>query len=132
MDRKAQMFVVTLIFMAEMIFIVQQSLFQYSSIPVTGSFGDFPKEALESTRIAANRTVKAAGGCAEATENMAQLESFLGNRTLPAYSLDLSYSINCNNWGNSYPQPEALNLTVSAASIGVELSENYRIYHGAG
>jgi len=79
--------------------------------------------------MSANKTVRQAGSCKELNDTIKTLDAFVTNRTLPRYSLDLKYSIDCSAWGNSPPNPEVLNLTVFVGGTGFDLKENYRIYH---
>lgn len=127
MARKAQMFVITMIFLLGLIFTVQRLLFQYTALDLSAPFRENTVYLLENTRDAINRTIKTTPDCADFSAKMQELNDFL-DRSIPrgGYSLSLSYKVNCTYWINSPPNNAPLNLTIQI--VGKNADTTSRVY----
>ena len=128
MARKAQMFVVTMIFLIGLIFSVQNILFQYTALDLSSPFRENTIYILENTRDAINKTIKTTHECSDFSAKMQELKDFL-ERNIPSrgYALSLSYRVNCTNWGSTTNPP--LNLTIQIVGKNADTSAMVYMYH---
>ena len=118
---KAQMFIVTMIFLIGLVFAVQGSLMQYSSLDMANAFGgdDFYvfKGVEQSFGIV---TGDSRGGCGPAEGNVQELESFIKRSFVPGTLLEITAALDCSQWGG-----KPLNLTVHVKSMGMDTTEHF-------
>ena len=129
MVKKAQMFIITALFLIGLVFSVQQLVFQYTALDLSSAFRENSIYLLRNTRDAVNRTMAGTPDCADFEVNMRELKDFL-DMSVPrgGYSLSVSYRLNCTYWGNSPPQPAPLNLTVQIVGKGSDTSSTTCLY----
>ena len=123
------MFIVTTIFLAGLVFAVQQIMFKYVSVdPKTGfSFDDYG--IIKGVRDASNMSLASSADCAELEQRMASLKAFLERRSSAVgYSLNLDYRIDCTRFGNSPQSPAPLNVTVRVISSRTDSSSGFLLY----
>jgi hypothetical protein len=128
MARKAQMFVVTMIFLIGLIFSVNSLLFQYTALDLSTPFRENTVYLLQNTKGIINNTIKTTPDCADFTTKMKELKDFL-DRRIPrgGYSLSLSYQVNCTNWDSVTNPP--LNLTIQIVGKNADTSARVYMYH---
>jgi hypothetical protein len=126
--KKGQMFIVTVVFLVGVIFIVQQILLQYSYIDVQSSYKETDFHLMKSVEDVATQAVTVASTCTEAEKNLEESLLFLGEQTIGGYSLDVSYEVNCSNWGNTYPSPGPVSATIKITSEKTETKTDLIIY----
>lgn len=129
---KAEMFVVTAIFMVMFIFVVNQILFTYSKLDLSTPFQTTDYYGIKNIIDVINQTVIATSDCSQAKENLEELFNLLKKGTMEkGYYLDLNHNFNCSNWNN--PPPQANPLNVSLSVIGrVASTGSYYFYHTYG
>lgn len=128
--KKAQMFIITTLFLIGLIFSVQQMIFQYTAIDLSSTFRENNIYLLQNTKNIINKTIRSAPDCQDFRTNMKELNDFLNSRIpLGGYSLSLSYQLDCSNWGNSLPNPAPLNLTLQIIGKNVDTSARMNLYH---
>lgn len=126
--RKAQMFIVTLVFITGMIFSVQQMLFQYSSLDIADSIKKEDIYLMETVADMFNRTLLHTQNCSLALERLREVDSFLRKRVRGKYILELKYNgkprpnLNCTRFllGESI-----LNLSIGLVS---GRAESHKVY----
>jgi hypothetical protein len=128
MARKAQMFVITMIFLVGLIFSVQSLLFQYAALDLSAPFRENTAYLLANVKDSINRTIKTTPDCTDFSAKMKELKDFM-DRSVPqrGYSLALSYKVNCVNWASATDPP--LNLTIQIIGKGGDTSARVYMYH---
>lgn len=128
MARKAQMFVVTMIFLIGLIFSVNSLFFQYTALDLSTPFRENTVYLLQNTKGIINNTIKTTPNCTDFTTKMKELKDFL-DRRIPrgGYSLSLSYKVNCTNWDSATNPP--LNLTIQIVGKNADTSAMVFMYH---
>ena len=130
MAMKAQMFVLTMIFLMGLIFAVQQLLFQYTALDLSAPFRQNPVYLLENTKNIINRTIRSTPECADFGAKMEEFNDFLNTRVPPGgYIISLSYRLNCTYWNNLPPNPTPLNVSIFIQGRGSEASSILYLYH---
>lgn len=118
--RKAQMFVVTAIFLASMLFVVQQSFITYSSLDISSPFRTKQLYVLNNVMNSVEETIKTTATCQEFDKNINELLSLLRDDvSREGFILETGYVLNCARWSFSSGEPP-LKLTI-------RLSETYDI-----
>jgi len=120
---KGQMFIVTLVFLAGMIFTVQSSLSQYSVINLAETFETNEFYTTESITSVFENTIAASLTCEEAGVSLADLETFIERRVVRGSIVELDYHLDCNSWST----PPVLNLTITLESLDMDLTETVLI-----
>ncbi|MBI4176225.1 MAG: hypothetical protein HY518_03405 [Candidatus Aenigmarchaeota archaeon] len=126
---KAQMFILSMIFLVGLVFVVYQLLLQYGSINTTEPLENDEVFATNNIRDAFNSTLTSAAGCGEAEQNLQNLDEFI-ERQQPtgSFIIDNEYTLICSNWANAYPDPPPLNLTISVYGGSVDTRVYYEFY----
>jgi len=129
-QKKAQMFIITMIFLVGLIFSVQQLLFQYSALDLSAPFRENDIYLLENLKDVVNATIKGEQECSKFSEKMEEFRSYL-KEGVPrgGYSVSLNYRLNCANWENSPPNAAPLNLTIRIVGKGSDTSSVSSFYH---
>jgi len=111
---KAQMFIVTMIFLIGFIFSVQQNLFQYSEADVPGSMEQNDIYLLWNIRDLFRDTLEGSADCAEAQTRLSTLENYLNTRIFRGgYVLEVGYQLLCENWESATEAPLKLSITLT-------------------
>ena len=126
---KAQMFVITMVFLAELVFAVQQGLFQYGSVDLSQTFQDDRAPLFRALVRAYNQTILSARDCNDAQERLAMLKSSTDQQPQAGYSLTATPTLDCTRWGKSPPELPPLNLSVRINAIDSDASNSYALYH---
>ena len=104
---KGQMFVVTMVFLVSLIFVVQQSLFQYAAMDTINTFSSHDIYMMNNLRELFNETLQLSSDCSKATTNLNDLGEYINDQAFMAgYTVDIgntTSSIECSNWGTSDP-----------------------------
>jgi len=127
--KKAQMFIVTTLFMIGLIFTVQQLIFQYTALDLSVPFKENSIYLLRNTKEVINTTIRSTPDCTVFTANIKELKDFL-DRRIPygGYSLSLDYKLNCTKWANSYPQASPMNVTLQIVGKTSETASRVYFY----
>ncbi len=123
---KAQMFVVTAIFLATMLFSVQQAFITYSKIDMSGPFDTkqpyIVKNIIKSVNESIMNEPNSGTQLAQCQRFQRNLEELLDDLKFDVsregYLMESQFFINCGNWGNAYPASPPLKLSL-------RLSETY-------
>ena len=127
MAKKAQMFIVTALFMIGLVFTVQQLIFQYTALDLSTPFRENSIYLLRNTKDVINATIRNTPDCEDFRENIRELKDFLDKRVpYGGYSLAIDYKLNCTKWTNTYPQPSPLNVTLQI--VGKTSETGSRVY----
>jgi hypothetical protein len=130
MARKAQMFIVTTLFMIGLIFTVQQLIFQYTALDLSAPFRENSIYLLRNTKDVINATIRSTPDCADFSAKMKELKDFLDRRVpYGGYSLAIDYKLNCSKWTNAAPQPSPLNVTLQIVGKTSETASRVYLYH---
>jgi hypothetical protein len=125
MGRKAQMFIVTAVFLSSTLFFLQQALVTYASIDSTKAFRAKEVYILKNVMDSVTDTIRNAddnlAGCQEFQKNIEELLSLLGDDVnSEGFVLESDYELDCGDWDHTYPQDAPLLLSL-------RLSETYDI-----
>jgi hypothetical protein len=94
--QKAQMLIITMIFLIGFIFAVQQNLLQYSQVNAPESMRENDIYLLNNIGNLFEEMLQASESCADTQTKMAELDTYLKTQIFRGgYILELDYSINC-------------------------------------
>ncbi|MFH1236852.1 MAG: hypothetical protein V1648_00390 [Candidatus Aenigmatarchaeota archaeon] len=131
--RKGQLFLVSIVFLIGMIFIVQQALFQYSTIEMSKPFANRDAELFGNIIGVVNRTIVEAYYCNETKDSfgtrMDDIKTSFLEEHGREYSIEIKYDLNCTRWLSSSRAP--LWLSVSLTSQGRNTRGTFSMYHAA-
>ena len=133
-SKRGQLFLIAIVFMIGMIFVIQQALFQYSSIEMSEPFERNDIEIFNSMVEAVNKTITETHSCNETKDSfkdrMEEMKvSLLDEHGRGAYSIEINYDLDCLKWNNLPPNPGPLKITISIASLGRDTRGTYEFYH---
>ncbi len=132
-SQKGQLFLVAVVFMIGVVFAVQQSLFQYSTIEMAEAFGTRHVDLLDNMVGVVNATIRNTYYCNETKDSFQQrlekLKTSLLEEHGREYSIEIAYSLNCSNWFNAQPNPSPLRITISVSGEGKEARGTFDFYH---
>jgi parallel beta-helix repeat protein len=116
--RKAQMFIVTIVFLAGVISAVQVSLFVYSGMDVSETIVSNDAFIYKNIKGIVNETVTSSASCTEARDSLNELRSFLNNREVQSieHVIDIDFMSECGNWNNLYPADPPIRMYVDVVS----------------
>ena len=99
------MFIVTLIFMAQFVFVVQQALLHYSLVDLPTQLQQRDADLLVAALRTVNQTVASAADCGSAQQAFEQLRGFYAwDRPLAGgFTVALSGTWDCSAWGGAAP-----------------------------
>jgi len=127
--KRGQMFVITTVFMVGLIFMVQQLLFQYTSVDPRSGFQFNEYGLVKSIRDAANATLLNSADCPALGADIEALKSFLNARSASAgYAMEFGYAIDCTSFGNTPPNPAPLNVTIRILGSGIDSTSSFGLY----
>lgn len=131
---KAQMFLVSFVFAVGLIFVIQQSLFQYTDIDISepANINEFSlmQSALDAVNRTLVRTYQCESGKDSFRERMEELKNFFARESIrKLYSLSLEYDLDCSKWENVYPAENPVNLTIRLNGPQIKASGTYTMYH---
>ncbi len=133
-SRKAQMFVVTAVFLASMLFSVQQIFITYYMIDMSAPFESKQAYIMRNIIDNINDSIKSAGGgmpgCQEFQKNLDELISILKDDvSSEGFILEAAYNLDCGKWGAVYPNPPPLFVSIRFSET-YDISGNLvRFYH---
>jgi hypothetical protein len=123
------MFVVTMVFLVGLIFTVQQLLFQYASVNPREGFLVNEYGVMKGAVDAVNATIMGSPDCSSFRSNLDNLKSFLGSRgAVTGYSIEIGYNLSCDYWGNIYPNPAPVNVSVRVLGNKIDSTSRLRLY----
>lgn len=132
-SKKGQLFLIAIVFMIGMIFIIQQALFQYSSIEMSEPFEREDVELFSNMVEIVNETIKETYYCNETKDSfenkMEEMKMLFLEEHGRVYSIEIIYALNCSNWNNLPPDLGPLKITISIASLGRDTRGTYEFYH---
>ncbi len=124
--RKAQMFVVTAVFLASMLFVVQEMFITYSVLDTSEPFETNEIYVMNGIIKSVNDTIGSGGDtpddCQDFKKNIDELLTILKyDASSDGYLLETGYrNIDCSEWMTKYPGKAPL-------SLSIRLSETYDI-----
>jgi hypothetical protein len=127
--KKAQMFVVTMIFLMGLIWVVQQNLFGYSFLDFSKPLQEMDYYLFKNVKDVVTLGLKTSVDCTDAKENLEELVYFLNKELISGYSLDLKYKLNCTYWNNTPPLPAPLNLSIHIIGKETDTTGSFEIYN---
>lgn len=129
--RKGQLFLVSIVFLIGMIFIVQQALFQYSTIEMSKPFANRDAELFGNIVGVVNRTIAETYYCNETKDSfgirMEDIKTSFLEEHGREYSIAIDYDLNCTRWLSTSSPP--LWLSVSLTSQGRNTRGTFNMYH---
>jgi hypothetical protein len=132
-SKKGQLFLVAIVFMIGLIFVIQQALFQYTSIEMSQPFQGSDIELLKNMLETVNETIRETYSCNETKDSfenkLEELKTSLLEEHGRVYSIEIAYVLNCLNWDNSPPNPGPLNMTISVSALGRDTRGSSEFYH---
>ena len=128
------MFLVSFVFAVGLIFVIQQSLFQYTDIDISEPSNINEFRIMESTLEVINRTIINTDSCDSGkesfTKKMEELKTFFGRETIrKLYQLEVLYQLDCTFWENSRPAESPLNLTIRLNGPKIKSYGSFALYH---
>jgi len=128
MARKAQMFIISMLFLVGLIFSVQQLLFQYTALDLSAPYRENDIYLLKNLKDVVNTTIKKTQECPDFSEKMEELSSYLkSGAQMGGYGLSLDYTLDCSHWSDTSAPP--LNLTIHIAGKGSDTYSRLAMYH---
>jgi hypothetical protein len=127
-QRKGQMFVITMLFLIGLVFFVQQLILQYNSLDLSSPFRQNDFYILDNTKDLVNLSIKSTPDCAVFSRKMEEFKDFINTRIAKVdYDLSLSYTLDCAYWNLRTSPP--LNLTIRILGRGSETTSMVYMYH---
>lgn len=127
---KAQMFILTIIFLVGLVYVVQQNLSGYSTLDFSEPFENNDYYIFRNVKDMFNETIRTTEECNDAEKNIDELINFLGRKILyGGFTLDLRYNLNCLYWDNTLPDPAPVDLTIKIIGKRSETVGSFEIYH---
>jgi hypothetical protein len=120
---KAQMFIITMVFLAGLIVAVQQILIQYSELDISKGFDRSDSHLIDNIKDMFNRTLESSECCPVALGRVKEMDGFINRRGGGSYFLELGYNgnqavnIRCENFNTN---DSVLNLSVKVTTAGTE------------
>ncbi|MCK4335368.1 MAG: hypothetical protein KAW40_01445 [Candidatus Aenigmarchaeota archaeon] len=132
-SKKGQLFLIAIVFMIGMIFVVQQALFQYSTIEMSEPFERKDIDLFSNMIEIVNKTITETHSCNETKDSfynkMEEMKISLLEEHGRVYSIEINYDLDCSKWNNLPPNPGPLKITISVASLGRDTRGTYEFYH---
>jgi len=130
---KGQLFLVAVVFLVGMIFVVQQALFQYSSVDISKAFEDRNGDLFGNMVEVVNKTITETYYCNDTKDSFQnRLEdiktAFLEEQGVE-YAVEITYALDCSKWLNSPPNPAPLRATLSVTGRGSDTRGTFLLYH---
>jgi hypothetical protein len=125
--RKAQMFIVTMIFLVSLIFAVQQNLSAYSFLDLSKTFEKDDIYIFNSIMNSFNESL-AVDDCSEAENNLEELDSFIERMVITNMIVDVSYTLDCSKWSSTPPAEAPLQLSIHLKGIATETEGSFSLY----
>ena len=126
---KAQMYIVTIIFLVGLIVTVQQSFLQYTNIDVTDAYTGSEYFLLKSIKDVSQETLLRSSDCTEFRDNIEETSTAI-NLLEPRSGkvIIVEPLVNCTAWMASPPSYPPLTLTVTVTSEGKDTREVFSLY----
>ena len=121
--KKAQMFVVTAVFLASMLFVVQQMFITYSMIDTSAPFKTKQIYVMKGIIDSVNQTIEITDDCQDFQKNLDELLALLKDDvSSEGFLLETGHDLDCSiaAWTSTYPSEAPL-------SLSIRLSETYDI-----
>jgi len=108
------MFIVTMVFMAAMVFTIQGLLFSYSRDDVSGIQGLSGSYIIENIETSFQRALDSSVSCPEARASVTELREMMGSRAISGHDLAIAGDVSCpgGSWLPSGPDL-VLDVTVT-------------------
>jgi len=128
--KKAQMFILTMVFLVGLVFVVQQGFVKWFEYSI-GFSTDMQRNdyyLFDNIKIMTDQTLKGSQDCDDARNNLNELNNFLQSRVLSGYFLKFTHRLNCANWNNAPPNPAPLNVTIHITGEDTDTYGNFFLY----
>jgi hypothetical protein len=110
-SRKAQMFIVTMVFMAAMVFSMQGLLLSYARTDLAALHRSSDSYLIENMEIIFQHALDSSDDCLEARSNVIELKGMIGSQIMGSYDLNITGDVSCP-WPASGPDLD-LDITVT-------------------
>ncbi len=128
--RKAEMFMVTLIFLIGLIFTVQQSLREYSALDLSEPFQPNDYYLSNNMKDVFAVLMKSAPDCYTAERNIEEAVAYFNRQLLrKGHIMNIKYNLTCDNWPNLEPAEAPLILTINVQMEKRESTAVLFVYH---
>jgi len=128
-NMKAQMFVITLVFLVGLVFVVLQSLVSDVQPDLSKPLGENDYYVMKNIKDVVNKTLQFSETCSDAEKNLGELVSKLNREILQGgYLVYIEYILDCSNWNNQPPNPPPLITTIKVTSKFSELTGTFEFY----
>lgn len=131
---KGQLFLVSFVFAVGLIFLIQQSLFQYTDIDVSEPEKGNEFFILKSTLNSINETLLSTDVCDGSKESFRErigesITFFEKESRREFFTTQIDFDLDCNNWENTPPATPPLDLRIKLIGPGVKASGTFQMYH---
>jgi hypothetical protein len=99
MPRKGQMFVITMIFLAAMIFTVQSLLFTYNEIDLSHPPQNLDAYVVENMETMFQKALDSSTDCLEVKDNILLLKNIISDKIGSGQEIKVTGNINCSSGG---------------------------------
>lgn len=130
-QRRGQMYIVTMVFLAAMVFGIQGLLLAYSDTDLSKSYQSADPYVLDNIEDIFKSTLDSSGDCMEARDNIIELRSMMNSIIEGGYEIRTSGDVSCTPQGDWPAAGPDLVLHVSVFSERGESSADFELYHGA-
>jgi hypothetical protein len=130
-QRRGQMYIVTMVFLAAMVFGIQGLLLAYSDIDLSRSYQSADPYIIDNIEDIFQSALESSSDCMEASDNIIELRSMMNSIIQGGYELRTSGDVNCTDGGDWPATGPDLALHVTVFSERGESSADFELYHGA-
>ena len=93
--RKAQMFIVTMVFMAAMVFSIQGLLLSYARTDIAALHRSSDSYLIENLETIFQHALDSSDDCPEAKTNVIELKGMIGSQIMGGYDLNITGDVTC-------------------------------------
>ena len=94
-SRKAQMFIVTMVFMAAMVFSIQGLLLSYARTDLAVLHRSSDSYLIENLETIFQHALDSSDDCLEARTNVIELKGMIGSQIMSSYDLKITGDVSC-------------------------------------
>jgi hypothetical protein len=128
--KKAQMFVLTMVFLVGLVFVIQQGFVNWFAYAID-FYSDTQRNdyyLFDNVKTMAQYTMQSSATCDEARNNLNDLRAFLQSRILSNYFLEFRTRLDCSKWLNTPPSDAPLNASIHITGENVDTYGDFMLY----
>ena len=112
---KGQMFIISMVFLVGLTLAVQSNIGQYNFVHLSDTFKEHPGPLLATLTDDLQSAIRFSPNCLEARKRLQQLESIWESQHIGGINIDLTWTLNCDQW-----EEKPLQATIRLTSIQAE------------